>query len=362
MKIALFHDYLTQQGGAENVFRVFAEMFPDAPIYTFFYDEKKFADILANREVHASFLQKVPFIKKHYRWTLPFMPKIVESFDFSKYDIVLSSTSAFGKGIITTSKTKHICYCHTPTRYLWLDTKDYIEQLKYSSPIKKIIPILLTNLRKWDKKASQRVDKYIANSIEVQKRIKKFYERDSEVIYPSVKVADFKVNKEVEINPAKGYYLIGGRLVAYKRYDIAVIAFSRMGIKLKVFGDGPELKTLKKMARKNIEFVGRVSEEEKKKLLTNCIAFIHPQVEDFGITPLETMASGRPVIAYPVGGASESVVEGKTGAFFPEQTWESLTETVIRFKPENFDPEVIRKHAEGFDESVFRREILKAMI
>ncbi|MFH1564912.1 MAG: glycosyltransferase [bacterium] len=360
--IALVHDYLTQQGGAENVFKIFMEIFSDAPIYTFFYDYKKFEYILAGKKIHSSFLQKIPLIAKHYRWTLPFMPKITESFDFSSYDIVLSNTSAFSKGIITNPKTKHICYCHTPTRYLWIDSEEYVRELKYNHLVKRIIPFLLKNLRQWDKKAAGRVDKYLTNSLEVHERIKKYYNRDSQVIYPPVDVDNYYLSDNVEIDPAKGYYLIGGRLVSYKRYDLVVISFNRMGIKLKIFGEGPEEQKLKKMARANIEFLGRINEKQKQELMSKCIAFVHPQVEDFGITPVETMASGRPVIAYRAGGVKESVVDGITGEFFPEQTWESLAETVIKFRPENFDPQKIRAQAEKFGVERFKREIREAVL
>lgn len=357
MKIALLHDYLTQGGGAENVFQIFTEVFPNAPVYTLFYDYKKFKNILEGKKINSSFLQKIPGIKKHYRWTLPFIPKATESLDFSDYDIVLSSTSAYGKGIITGPNTLHICYCHTPVRYLWMCSDQYIKELRYNKIIKGMIPPLLDNLRKWDKMAADRVNVYLTNSNIVKDRIKKYYNRESTVIHPHVNVDDHYISKKVETNPTKGYYLTGGRLVAYKRYDLAITAFNRMGIKLKIFGDGPEEKRLKQMAKPCIEFLGRISEEKKRKLLSECMAFIHPQVEDFGITPVETMASGRPVIAYPVGGVTESVVDKVTGKFFTEQNWQCLAETVIRFEPDKFDPQVIRDHAKKFDVERFKREI-----
>lgn len=362
MKIALVHDYLIQQGGAENVFKIFTEIFPDAPIYTLFYDYKKFEDFLSGRKIYFSFLQRVPGITRHYRWTLPLMSKFIESFDFFPYDIVLSSTSAFSKGIITGPNTKHICYCHTPTRYLWVDSEEYVRELKYNRYIKRAIPPLLEKLREWDKKAACRVDEYLANSFEVQKRIKKYYNRESKVIYPPADVENYYISRDVEVDPSKGYYLIGGRLVAYKRYDLVVMSFNRMGIKLKIFGEGPEEKILKKMARSNIEFLGRINDEEKRELMSKCIAFIHPQIEDFGITAIEAMASGRPVVAYPAGGVLESVIDGVTGKFFPEQTWESLAETIIRFEPERFDSEKIRLQAEKFGVERFKRDIREAVM
>lgn len=361
MKIALVHDYLVQRGGAENILKIFTEIFPDAHIYTFFYDYKKFQDILKGKKIYSSFLQKIPFIAKHYQWTLPFMPRIIESFDFSSYDIVLSNTSAFAKGIITGPNTTHICYCHTPTRYLWIDSEEYVRELKYNKFIKKVIPALLKNLRQWDTRAARRVNKYLTNSFEVHQRIHKYYNRDSEIIYPPVNISNYYVSN-VEIDPSKGYYLIGGRLVAYKRYDVVVTSFSRMGIKLKIFGEGPEEQKLKKMARTNIEFLGRISEYKKIDLMSKCVAFIHPQVEDFGITAVETMAAGRPVIAYRAGGVMESIVDGVTGEFFREQTWESLAETVIKFRPEKFDSQKIRAQAEKFGVERFKREIREAVV
>lgn len=351
MKIALIHDHLTQEGGAEKVLEVFQEIWPDAPTYTLLYDKDKLGKLFADKNIKTSFLQKIPGAIKHYQWFLPLMPTATESYDLMDYDVVVSSSSAMAKGVITRSNTLHFCYCHTPTRYLWSDTHRYIEELKYNKLIKLFIPPILTRLRMWDQLASQRVDHYIANSKDVSDRIKKYYRRDNIVIHPPVKTQNFKIADKVG-----DYFLTGGRLVAYKRFDLTIKAFNRLGIPLKIFGEGPELNNLKALAKPNIEFLGKVSNEDLPELYSKAKAFIHPQIEDFGITAIESMASGRPVIAFCAGGACETVVEGKTGKFFEEQTWEALADTVVRFKPEEFNPQEIKQYAEKFSVENFKKE------
>jgi glycosyltransferase involved in cell wall biosynthesis len=351
MKIALVHDHLVQRGGAEEVLKVFKEIFPKAPIFTLIYNKDAFGDF-KDFDVRTSFLQKIPFGVSKYQWLLPLMPIATERYNLDKFDIVLSNCSALSKGVIVRPEVLHICYCHTPTRYLWTDTHLYIKELPQNRFVKKIIPFFLNRLRIWDRLAAERVDKFIANSKVVQRRIMKYYNRESVVIHPPVFTSNFKISPHIE-----NYYLAGGRLVPYKRFDLIVKAFNKLGIKLKIFGFGPEFKKLKEMAKKNIEFLGRVSDREKAELYSKCIAFLHPQEEDFGLMAIEAMASGRPVIAYRKGGALETVVDGKTGEFFDEQTWESLAHTVIRFKPEDYKPEEIRSHALQFDVNVFKDKI-----
>jgi len=352
MKIALIHDHLIQEGGAERVLQVFQNIYPTAPTYTLLYDEKKLGAIFKNKDIRTSFLQKWPGTLNHYQWFLPFMTTATESYDLMDYDVVLSSCSAMAKGVITRSNTLHFCYCHTPTRYLWSDTHRYLEELKYNRLIKKFIPPILTKLRAWDQLAAQRVDFFIANSKNVADRIKKYYRRDSIIIHPPVETKNFKISDKIG-----KYFLTGGRLVAYKRFDLTIQAFNRLGIPLKIFGTGPEEKKLKTIAKQNIEFVGKVVQEEQTKLYSQAIAFIHPQIEDFGITAVESMACGRPVIAYAAGGSCETVVEGKTGKFFDEQTWEALADTVVRFKPEDYSPMEIKNYAEQFSIERFKKEI-----
>jgi glycosyltransferase involved in cell wall biosynthesis len=277
------------------------------------------------------------------------MPAAVESHNLMDFDLVISSASSFAKGIITRPGSIHICYCHTPTRYLWNDSHNYLKELKVNYLIKKLLPITVYKLRVWDRLAADRVDWFIANSQTVRQRIKKYYGRDSEVVYPPVEVDKFCLSG----NPKK-YYLAGGRLVPYKRIDLAVRAFSRLGIPLKIFGIGPERKYLKRLAKSNVEFLGRVSDEEKARLYSDCIAYLNPQEEDFGITAVEAMASGRPVIAYRRGGATETVVEGVTGEFFDEQIWEDLADRILRFKPQSYDSIKIRQHAEQFSSETFK--------
>jgi glycosyltransferase involved in cell wall biosynthesis len=352
MKVALVHDHLTQDGGAERVLRVFHEIFPEAPIYTLVFDKKKMGKEFSGENIKTSFIQKIPGGVGKFKWFLPLMPLATEKYELDNYDVVLSNSSALSKGVITRPETLHICYCHTPTRYLWTDTHLYIKELAHGKLVKKVISLMLPRLRIWDRMAAERVDKFIANSKTVQKRISKYYGRESHLIYPPVDVSKFSVAPVQE-----NYYLAGGRLVPYKRFDLVVQAFNKLGIPLKIFGEGPELQKLREMAKPNIEFLGKVSDEEKKELYRKCLAFIHPQEEDFGLMVIETMASGRPVIAYAKGGALETVLEGKTGKFFHDQSWESLAHTVIRFKPEEYKAEEIRAHAEQFDAGEFKNKI-----
>jgi glycosyltransferase involved in cell wall biosynthesis len=356
MKVALVHDHLAQDGGAERVLKVLAEIFPEAPIFTLLYEKKNADKYYRHRHIETSIIQKLPGGISHYQWYMPFMPMAVEFFDLSGYDLVISDTSSFAKGVITTSHTLHICYCHTPTRYLWSDTHQYINELKYNKYFKKIISLVLNYIRMWDRLAADRVDKFIANSNFIARRIEKYYHHDSTVIYPPVETDKFSISPDIG-----DYFLIGGRLAPYKRVDIVLEAFKKINKKLKIYGDGVDLERLKKMARgcKNIEFLGRVDDAIKAELYSRCLAFIHPQEEDFGITAVEAMASGRPVIAYKRGGATETVVDGITGVFFDKQTSASLAEAINDFDAAKFDPEAIRRHAEQFSVEKFKGEIKK---
>jgi glycosyltransferase involved in cell wall biosynthesis len=354
MKVALIHDHLAQDGGAEKVLQVFCDMYREAPIYTLLYEPKNVEKNYKNRHIETSIIQKMPGGVKHYRWYLVFMPMAVEFFDLRPYDVVISDASAFAKGVITSTKTLHICYCHTPTRYLWSDTHQYINELHYNKYFKKIIALSLSFLRMWDHGAADRVDYYIANSNFIAKRIKKYYNRDSAVIYPPVEVDNFYISESLG-----DYYLIGARLVPYKRFDIVIEAFKKNGKKLKIYGDGIDGPRLKKLAEGygNIEFLGRVSDEERAKLMAECLAFIHAPEEDFGITIVEAQASGRPVIAYDSGGAKELIKQGVTGEFFPEQTADSLQLALDVFDPTKYAPSVLRAHAETFSTERFKQEI-----
>jgi len=351
MKIALVHDYLSQSGGAEKVLKAFHEIWPEAPIFVLFQNKEKMAEF-EKADVRESFLAKLPFGRTYYQWYLPWMPLATERHNLHEFDIVLSSTSAFAKGVLTRPNTLHISYCHTPTRYLWTDTHEYIADLKYNRLIKLFLPRIIHRMRLWDKMSVDRVDNFIANSCTVQKRIDKYYRRESDIIYPPVEINNFSPSTEIG-----NYFVSGGRIVPYKRFDLIVFAFNRLGYPIKIFGDGPELDYLKTIAKSNIQFLGRINEVEKAELLCHAKAFIHPQVEDLGITPIESMAAGRPVIAFGVGGVTETVVPGETGTFFSEQSWESLFEAVLNFEAENWDPNHIREHAEQFSTDHFKDKI-----
>ncbi|MDP3970263.1 MAG: glycosyltransferase [bacterium] len=351
MKIALVHDHLAQDGGAEKVVMAFHEIWPEAPIYVLVHDEDSAHEIFKDKDIRTSFIQKLPLGIKKYQWYFPIMPTAVEGYDLMEYDVVLSSTASFAKGIITRPDTLHICYCHTPTRYLWSDTHSYVKELEVSPIVKWTLPFFLSYIRIWDKMAAERVDKFIANSRLVQDRITKYYKADSDIIYPPVSMDKFSIGETGD------YYLAGGRLVSYKRFDIIIEAFNRLGRKLKIFGNGPEMENLQKQAGKSIEFIGKVSDEELAKLYREANAFINPQIEDFGITMVEAMASGTPVIAYRAGGAEEIIQPGVTGEFFKYQTWEDLADTVVKFKPAEYDSQRIRAEAEKYSLSIFKQKI-----
>lgn len=351
MKIALIHDHLAQDGGAEKVVKCFQEIWPEAPLYVLVYNPKKANTFFKGKKIHASFLQKMPWGVKKYQWYLPLMPAAIENFDLSEFDVILSSTSMFAKGVIVKPGTLHLCYCHTPTRFLWSDTHQYVRELGINGLVKMLLPLFLSNVRLWDRAAAERVDQFIANSKIVQERIKKYYHRESDLIYPPVELENFFIAQP------ENYFLTGGRLVAYKRFDLVVKAFNRLGRNLKIYGTGPEEAALKKLAKKNIQFLGRVSDAEKAELYAKAQAFVNPQVEDFGITMLESMASGRPVIAYAAGGAKEIVRPGVNGEFFKVQTWEDLADAVVKFDSSKYAPAAIRAFAEKFNTQTFKAQI-----
>lgn len=351
MKIAIIHDWLTNMGGAEQVVINFKEIYKEAPIYTTFYNPNKLDDKLKNIEVRTSHLQKKKMVENHKKY-FPLMPRAFEKFDLNEYDVILSSSSSCAKGVLTKPGSVHICYCHTPMRYAWEKRDEYTEGMGKLK--KKLVEILCHYMRIWDVASSNRVDYFIANSTEVQKRIKKHYKRDSIVINPPVRCNMFNIS---EID--KDYYLVLSRLVGYKRFDLAVQACSQLGKKLVVIGEGPEKEKLEKLANENVTFLGRQPDDVVKKYMSECKALLFPGEEDFGIVPVESQSCGRPVIAYGKGGVLDSVIDGKTGVFFKEQTVESLKEAINKFETMKFDKEEIRKHALEFDESVFQEKIRK---
>lgn len=360
MRVALVHEYLVQYGGAEKTLEALREIFPKAPIYTLLYNPKKMNGKFSDADIRTSFLQKIPFAKNHHRVFFPMlMPVAIEQFDLSYYDLVISDSSSFAKGIITKPRTKHICYCHTPTRFAWDGCQKYIqEEFSYPRFLKKLIPFGVNYVRIWDAAAAQRVDRFIANSKFVASRIKKYYNRDAEVIYPPVDVK----NIQSSISPKdEGYFLIISRLLANKNVELAVEVFNKLKLPLKIIGDGPLYKKIKRTAGDNVEILGFVSEEKKLKLLSGCSAFVFPIEEDLGITQIEAMAAGKPIIALRAGGALEIVEEDKTGIFFDSPTVESLEGAVRKFlaEKEKFDSRVIQEYARGFDKEVFKTRVME---
>ncbi|OGZ62105.1 MAG: hypothetical protein A3H51_01500 [Candidatus Spechtbacteria bacterium RIFCSPLOWO2_02_FULL_38_8] len=352
MKVALVQDYLIQYGGAERVLEEFCNIFPSAPIFTLVYDKQATGYAFEGRDINTSFLQRFPKPRTSYKLFPLFMPMAIENFDFSQYDLVLSSSYAYANGIITRGSAVHVSYCHSPMRYARLDYKEVTGDSMYPKFIKKIIPFFMPYIRLWDMQSSQRPDYYVCNSKFVESKIKKYYKQNAEVIHPPLNFNKFYITKP------KDYFLLTGRMVPYKRFDIAVNAFNDLGLPLKIIGTGPEMKKLQKIAKNNIEFVGLVSEQDLPKYYANAQAFIFPQEEDFGITALESMASGRPVIAYKKGGALESIKENDSGVFFDKQTPEALVEAVKKFQTMEFDSEKIRMSVAKFDKLEFRKKIV----
>jgi len=352
MKIALVHDYLVQYGGAERVLEAFTELFPYAPIYTLIYDKEAMRGIFDDKRIYTSFIQNLPFSRKRHRFFPPLMPLAIEGFDFSKYDIVLSDSSSYAKGIITRPETLHICYMHTPMRYAWDDCQKYTQDFGFPEFIKKLVPFFMNPIRLWDKASADRVDYFIANSQFVRRRIRKYYRKNALVIHPPVNAGNFYISEKQE-----NYFLMVGRLIAYKRHDIAIKAFNRLKLPLKIIGRGPEFKNLKKIAGPTIEFLGRVSEDDLPTYYAKCQGFVFPQEEDFGIVAIEALASGRPLIAYRGGDIVEHLEEGKTGVFFNEQTPEAIARAVRNFRADDYDPRYIRSKAVSFDKEFFKTAI-----
>lgn len=353
LKVALVHEELTQLGGAERVLDALLEIYPQAPIYTLAWDKDRTQHKYDKFDVRPSFIQKLPWGAKKYKWYLLLMPWAVESFDFKDYDLIISSSSALIKGIKTHQNQIHICYCHTPTRYLWTDFKDYIKTAPIPNMIRPIIPLAIWFLRRWDLKASKRPDFYIANSQNIKHKIRKYYNRDSQVIYPPVETNKFKISAKLE-----NYFFMVTRLEPYKKADLVIDAFNQLPrLKLKIAGSGTRSAELQKLAGPNITFTGRVTDAKLAELYARARAFIFPQEEDFGITAVEAQAAGRPVIAYGRGGALESVIEGKTGEFFFPQTSAALTKILAKFRSGKYNPSFVRAHALKFDKSLFKEEI-----
>jgi Glycosyltransferase len=355
MRIAIVHDYLAQGGGAERVVEAMHAVWPEAPIFTSVYDPEATFSSFQTMDIRTSFLQRFPFARnsRFHKVALPLYPLAFEHFDFSEYDVVLSSSSGFAKGVITGPETCHISYCHTPARFAWR-YHEYVTRGGYGKQVRKTLPFIVHFLRAWDYACAQnRVDYFLANSRNIARRIRKHYGRGSDILYPPVDVHRFLVAEK----PSADFLLVVSRLLSYKRVDLAVAACTRLNLPLKVVGTGPDLARLKSMAGPSVEFLGRLPDSEVTRLMSNCRAFLFPGEEDFGIAPVEAMASGRPVIALRAGGALETVIEGETGLFFDEPEVDSLVETLRRLEDLPDVPERMRAHALTFDVSVFQARL-----
>lgn len=353
MRVALVHHFLINMRGGEKVLEILCEIFPEADIYTLVCDKKAISETISSHIIKSSFLQRLPFSKTKRQYYLPLFPLAVEQFDLREYDLVISSDSVCMKGVLTRSDTLHICYCHTPMRYVWDLYFDYLEE---NTPFwtRKIVPLFMHYLRQFDYLAAQRVDYFIANSKNTARRIKKHYGREAEVIYPPVDTDYFAIDDN---KGSEDFYLYVGELVPYKRADLIVDAFNELGKPLKVIGDGPQYQLLKKRASANIELLAKQPDEVVRDYFQRCKAFIFAAEEDFGITPVEAQACGKPVIAHKKGGALETVVEGKTGLFFEEQSVDSLVAAVEEFEKLKFEPDVCRQNALRFSRDSCKKRL-----
>jgi len=348
-RVALVHDYLVQDGGAERVFAALIELYPTADCFVLIHDEARSPDVFRRTRIRTSFLDRMPYAKRAYEWYLPLMPLAAEHLDLSGYDLVISSSSSFAKGVITEPGSTHICYCHTPTRFLWQERLGYLDDLPQPKFIKAILPPFLHHLRQWDRIAAERPNRLVTNSETSRARIRHYYGRDADIIPPPVDVTRIPMSD----GPGRTW-LTGGRLVGYKRFDLVVKAFAKLNLPLTIFGIGPEMQKLRAMAGPKTTFLGRVTEDQKIALYRDAIGFIAPQLEDFGITAVEAMAAGRPVLTYGKGGGAETVVDGVTGRHLETQSWEEIGDLVIRFDASRFDPAAIRAHAETFSAERFK--------
>ena len=359
MKVAIVHDWLVTYGGAERVVQRLLEIYPDADIYTLVYDRKKMNRYFPEEKVTASFIQKFPFATKIYTKLLSFMPKAFEKFDLTKYDLVIASSSCCAKGVITSPDTAFIAYIHSPMRYAWDLYYDYYKKSGFATRffMKRQMP----KIRLWDFVSSQRIDALASNSSYIARRIKKFWNRDAEVIYPPVDTDRLSPDGM----ESDDFYVVFSRFVPYKRIDLAIKACGELKKKLVVIGDGSQAKELKALAQKyrgaDIRFTGRIDDKEVKRCLQRCRALIFCAEEDFGIIPVEAQAAGRPVIAFNKGGAKETVIDGKTGVFFDEQETESVKEAILRFEELDskgkFKTAAMVKNASLFSAENFKKNI-----
>jgi glycosyltransferase involved in cell wall biosynthesis len=358
MKIAIVHDWFAEYAGSERCVESFNNLYSDADVFALvdLLDDEERDIILKGKTIHTSFIQKLPFSKTKHRYYLGLFPAAIEKFNLKKYDLVITSSHAVAKGVLTNQNQLHICYCHTPIRYAWELRDEYLKESGLDSGLQSFfVNKVLDYLQKWDYKTSGRPDHFIANSDHVAKRIKKYYNRNSTVIYPPVDIDNFTIDSNKE-----DFYLTASRLVPYKRIDLIVEAFNSMpDKKLVVIGKGPDLRKIKLLAKKNIQILGYQPSEVLNEYMQKAKAFVFAAHEDFGIIVIEAMSCGTPVIAWNYGGTAETVINGRTGIHFMHQTKESIIEAVNKFETaiDSFNPHVIRKHTEQFSRNYFEENI-----
>ena len=353
MRVAIVHYWLVNMRGGEKVVEELCRMYPNADIYTHVADPDKLSDIIRSHPIEETFVSKLPWAKRHYQKYIGFMPRALEQLDLSDYDLVISSESGPAKGVVTRPDARHICYCHTPMRYIWDRFSEYHGNL--SNPITRAVFARVAHqLRQWDVASAARVDRFVVNSTFVGARVRRYYGRSSDVVFPPVDLEAFQ-----PADDARESYLFIGQLVRYKRAHLAIEAFRGLDRELVVAGDGEERAALEAAAPPNVRFVGRVSDEKLRKWYRSSKAVIFPGIEDFGIVPVEAMASGTPVIAYPKGGARDTVVDGVTGRFFQETTPASLRRAIMDFEMEgvSLSANDLAERARKFSRERFRSEM-----
>jgi glycosyltransferase involved in cell wall biosynthesis len=358
LKIALIHDFLLYQGGAEKVLEVLSEMFPEAPIYTLLYDKEKMRGKFADKEIKTSFLQKFPkFIRRRYKYLLLLMPTAPEMWDLRDFDLIISSSGAWSKGVVTRLDTVHISYLHSPLRFVWDANNEYLRGQKKRMLVNFFVQIFLNYIRIWDRTAADRPDYIIANSKYTQERIKKYYRRESAVIYPPVNISQSVIYKQ-QSKKSEGYFLVVSRLSPYKKIDKIVEAFNKLELSLVVIGEGSQEKYLRKIAGKNVKILGWQSDEKISEYYAGACGFVFASVDDFGITLVEAMAHGLPAVAIKKGGAIEIMIDGKTGEFFDEATPEVIADGVRRMaeKLGSYDRDFIINRAKEFNKEIFARK------
>lgn len=351
LRVAIVHHWLVTMRGGERVVEALCEMYPGAEIFTHVYNPDRVSDTIRAHKVHTSFINRLPRARRLYQWYLPLMPLALERFDLREFDLVISSDAGPVKGVLTSPDTLHVCYCHAPMRYIWGMQSEYLANAKWLARI--AFPIIAHYVRLWDFAAAARVDRFVANSTAVARRIRKFYRSPADVIPPPIDCAAFSPG------PAEDFYLLAGQLVAYKRPEVAIEACNRTGRKLVVIGEGERLASMRQLAGPTVTVLGAQPQSVLRDHYSRCRALLFPGEEDFGMVPVEAMASGKPVIALGKGGALDTVIDGVTGVLFRNPTPESLIAAIERFEASesDFSPARITAHAHSFDRSIFKRRM-----